>query len=120
MITEDGFETSGLACKQPEPYDYRPQWAREGLALPISTRPRRESRSDAYRCDRSAPLGFLIDGTACTDDNLRFPRTAREAFGHYSHAPLRRFSFLPCQRGGWCGIAVAVLLLAGVIFWSVK
>lgn len=44
------FAESGLAYKQPEPYDYRPQWARGGLALPIATRPRIKSRSDDYRC----------------------------------------------------------------------
>jgi hypothetical protein len=41
---DNDFETSGLACKQPEPYDYRPQWAREGLALPISTQPRKTAK----------------------------------------------------------------------------
>jgi hypothetical protein len=67
------------------------------------------------------PLSFLIDGTACTDDNLtaRFPRSSREAFGHSDPAP-GRITFLQRGRTGWAGIAAVVLVLAAVILWSVK
>ena len=41
----------------------------------------------------------------------RFPRTAREAFGHST--PLcRRITFLNRPRGGWIGVVVAVAILA--------
>jgi len=67
-----------------------------------------------------APLSFLIDGTACTDDNLtaRFPRSSREAFGYNDPAP-KRITFLQRSRSGWVGIAAAVLLLGFVIFRSI-
>lgn len=65
-----------------------------------------------------APLDYLIDGTAHTDDTLTydtliFPRTTRQAFGHYASTPApRRITFLP-RRGGlrWILVAVATLLL---------
>jgi hypothetical protein len=71
-----------------------------------------------YKPRRPQPLGFLIDGTACTDDNLtaRFPRSSREAFGHNEPAP-GRITFLQRSRSGWAGIAAAVLMLAFVILW---
>lgn len=68
-----------------------------------------------------APLSFLIDGTACTDDTLIYPRTTRQAFGHYAADPApSRITFLQRGRTGWAGIAAVVLMLAAVIFWSVK
>ena len=56
---------------------------------------------------------FLITESQSNDQvTARFPRTAREAFGHHDYAPMRRFSFLPCLRSGWIGLAVAVAILA--------
>lgn len=56
---------------------------------------------------------IMIDESQSSDPvTARFPRTAREAFGHHDYAPMRRFSFLPCLRGGWIGIVVAVAILA--------
>lgn len=56
---------------------------------------------------------FLLDEQACDDPiTARFPRTSREAFGPHAYTPMRRFSFLPCLRGGWIGIVVAVAILA--------
>ena len=55
---------------------------------------------------------FMLNESSCQDViTARFPRTAREAFGHHAYAPMRRFSFLPCLRGGWIGVVVAVAIL---------
>lgn len=75
----------------------------------------------AERRLKPAPLAFLIDGTADQSETLRFPRTTREAFGHYAaDAAPKRITFLQFQRGGWCGIAAAVLVLAFFIGWGWK
>lgn len=56
---------------------------------------------------------FMLDESQSSDPvTARFPRTAREAFGHHAYAPMRRFSFLPCVRTSWIGIVVAVAILA--------
>lgn len=61
------------------------------------------------------PMEFLVDGRDSPPDSLTacFPRTARQAFGHYCQpAPLRcSISFLPRLRFGWCGVLAVVLLL---------
>lgn len=75
----------------------------------------------AKRGLKPSPLSFLIDGTACTDDTLVYPRTTRQAFGHYAADPAPgRITFLQHGRTGWIGIAAVVLMLAAVIFWSFK
>ena len=56
---------------------------------------------------------FMLNESQSSDPvTARFPRTAREAFGHHAYAPMRRFSFLPCLRASWIGVAVAVAILA--------
>lgn len=82
--------------------------AERGLAKPADRLPRPRLKP--------RPLDFIIDGTACTDDNLtaRFPRTSREAFGHYhgaARAP-QRLTFLPRQRGGWLALVAVIAVLA--------
>lgn len=69
-----------------------------------------------------ADYGFLLDESQSSDPiTARFPRTARQAFGHYAADPApSRVTFLQRGRTGWAGIAAAVLMLASVIFWSVK
>ena len=71
-----------------------------------------------YKTRQPQPLGFLIDGTACADDTLRFPRTAREAFGYNEPAP-RRITFLQRSRSGLVGLAAAI---AFILFfaWSIQ
>lgn len=58
--------------------------------------------------------GFLLNESACQDEiTARFPRTAREAFGHYNGAPMcQRVTFLQRPRSGWIGLLVAVAILA--------
>lgn len=63
---------------------------------------------------------FMLDEQACDDHiTARFPRTSREAFGHYSQPQLEHhITFLPRQRGGWIALAVVVALIvfsAGVM-----
>lgn len=67
-----------------------------------------------------ADYGFLLDESQSSDPiTARFPRTARQAFGHYAADPAPgRITFLQRGRTGWAGIAAAVL--AAVIFWSLK
>ena len=69
-----------------------------------------------------ADYGFLLDESQSSDPiTARFPRTARQAFGHYAADPApSRITFLQRGRTGWAGIAAVVLMLAAVIFWSVK
>lgn len=56
---------------------------------------------------------FMLNESQSSDPvTARFPRTAREAFGHHAYAPMRRFSFLPCLRASWIGVVVAVAILA--------
>lgn len=57
---------------------------------------------------------FMLDESQSNDPiTARFPRTAREAFGHSAALPLcRRITFLPRPRGGWFGIIVAIVILA--------
>lgn len=75
----------------------------------------------AKRGLKPAPLSFLIDGTSCVDETLVYPRTTRQAFGHYAADPApSRITFLQHGRTGWVGIAAVLLLLASVIFWSAK
>lgn len=70
---------------------------------------------------RQRPLEFIVDGTACTDDILRFPRTSREAFGPYAmDAAPKRITFLNGPSTTWGGIAVVVMVLAFFIGWSIK
>ncbi len=80
--------------------------------------PKPADRMPPARC-APRPLNFIIDGTACTDDSLtvRFPRTTREAFGHYHVDALapHRMTFLPRQSGGWLALAVAVV--AVIFLW---
>ena len=60
--------------------------------------------------------GFLLDESQSSDHiTARFPRTSREAFGHYSDEPLRddiHFVYNPPR--GWavfvCVIVVALIL----------
>ena len=74
-----------------------------------------------YKTRKPAPLSFLIDGTSCVDETLVYPRTTRQAFGHYAADPApSRITFLQHGRTGWVGIAAVLLLLASVIFWSAK
>lgn len=79
--------------------------AERGLAKPANRLPRPRLKP--------RPLNFIIDGTACTDETLRFPRTSREAFGHYNGAALapHRLTFLPRQRGGWLAMVAAIALI---------
>lgn len=67
-----------------------------------------------------ADYAFLLDESQSSDPiTARFPRTARQAFGHYAADPAPgRITFLQRGRTGWAGIAAAVL--AAVIFWSLK
>lgn len=58
------------------------------------------------------PLSFMVDGTACTDEVLRFPRTSREAFGSEYSQLGNRITFLPRQRAGWIGLLAAITILA--------
>ena len=64
------------------------------------------------------PLNFLVDGTACTDDTLVYPRTTRQAFGHYATDPLRRdISFIHRAPRGLAVFfaVVAVALILGAL-----
>lgn len=57
---------------------------------------------------------FMLDEQSCDDPiTARFPRTSREAFGHYHQQPRleHRLTFLPRQRGGWIALAVVVALI---------
>lgn len=66
---------------------------------------------------------FMVDQGRSTQDALtaRFPRTTREAFGHYDVAPLcRRVTFLQRQRGGWLGLLVAAAILAAFALVELK
>lgn len=72
--------------------------AERGLAKPADRQPR--------------PLNFIIDGTACTDDTLIYPRTTRQAFGHYASDPApKRITFLQRGRTGWAGVAAVIAIL---------
>lgn len=62
-------------------------------------------------------FSFMLDETQCMDDlTARFPRTLREAFGHYHQpAPLRRtVTFLP-KYGSILGAVAVVALLAACV-----
>lgn len=69
---------------------------------------------------------FMLDGTACTDDALttRFPRTAREAFGHYAcgDALPKRITFLSCYHDYPRGVALvaALFVVAFLVGWGWK
>lgn len=67
------------------------------------------------------PMGFLIDGTACTDDTLIYPRTTRQAFGHYAADPApNRVTFLQRPRAGWLGLLATVAVLAFFVISGVS
>lgn len=61
-----------------------------------------------------ADYGFLLDESQSSDPiTARFPRTARQAFGHYAADPApSRVTFLQRPRAGWLGLLVAVAVLA--------
>lgn len=60
--------------------------------------------------------GFLLDESQSNDPiTARFPRTAREAFGHYAHAPLRRdINFVYHAPRGWT-VFVFVIVVALIL-----
>lgn len=75
----------------------------------------RRMAKPAYRAQH--PMSSIIDGTVCTDETLRFPRTKREAFGHYQFDPApHRLTFLPRQRGGFIALAAVIAMLLWVAF----
>ena len=58
---------------------------------------------------------FMVDQGRSTQDALtaRFPRTTREAFGHYDAVPMtHRITFLQRPRAGWLGLLAAVAVVA--------
>lgn len=61
-----------------------------------------------------ADYAFLLDESQSRDPiTARFPRTTREAFGHYDATQLaHRVTFLPRPRAGWLGLLAAVAVLA--------
>lgn len=61
-----------------------------------------------------ADYGFLLDESQSSDPiTARFPRTARQAFGHYAADPAPgRITFLPRPRAGWLGLLAVVAVLA--------
>lgn len=60
------------------------------------------------------PMEYMVDGTACTDDTLIYPRTMRQAFGHYAADPLpKHITFLADHRANMIGVIAAV---AAVVF----
>ena len=67
-----------------------------------------------------ADWSFMLTESQSSDPiAARFPRTAREAFGH--DAPLRTdLSFLPRHRGGLVGVVVAVAILAAFALAGLK
>lgn len=60
---------------------------------------------------------FMLDGTACTDEVLRYQRTTREAFGHHApHEPLpRSISFTQQQRADWRANLLVAILFVGLV-----